>query len=374
MQPKPEFTPWPCANVAQYPLSDDWNDYFPAHHLSRIRYVNIVQTLHALFLTPAMSDVYTELRDYAWQQGGLTNANALDKEFFFNILTHDYPFLLGHRGREIQTSFNLNPKKCPGLGHLRASHFDLYQVKRSNLGFAELKSIFRDGLLHAFFSVSQYPREGEYVFARIVPVGMMPRRLAYTAVEPWDTVDPQAAPDVIRTCREQFDHFKSKYPQTDARAFCKVAAYFMYECIQSYELIAELNADLRKRPECRDESVCAVTTRFAYEKPGHVPAIGSLPDAEYITENGKKSFDLATAPIAGDETLPQTLREAIISRDKNSIEITTFLRKFGEDYIRRCLETLPRRDRMVRHTQCLDNNTTYRALRHLYLADRSPFN
>lgn len=363
----PKFTPWPCSQLAQYPLADDWNDYFPIERLSRMRYVCTTQAVHSLFLTPPLAAAYADLRNFAWQQGELTNANAIDKEFFFNMLTHDYAFFMGRQGREIASSFNLDPKKYPGLGHLRASHFDLYQVKRSNLGFAELKSVLHDGLLHAFFSVSQYPRDGEYVFARVLPVGVMPRQLAYTVVEPWDTVAPDAAPTVVQTCRDQFDHYREKFPQADERAFCKVSAYAIYELIQSYELIASLNDKLRRIFGDDDESVCAVTTRFVYEKSSHVPAINALPDSEFVLENGKKCFDLAVAFIAEDAKIPQTLREAIITREENSIEVTTFLKKSGEKYIQSCLGVLPHADRMTVQTDYLDVNTTYRALRHLYL-------
>lgn len=361
----PKFTPWPCSQLAQYPLADDWNDYFPAERLSHARYVCTKEAVHSLFLTPPLAETYAELRNFAWQQGSLTNANAIDKEFFFNILTHDYAFFKGHQGRELASAFNLDAKKYPGLGHMRASHFDLYQVQRSNLGFAELKSVLHDGLLHAFFSVSQYPRDGEYVFARVLPVGIMPRQLAYTVVEPWDTVDPRAAAAVVQACRDQFSYYKDKFPQADERAFCKVAAYSIYELIESYELIDELNGTLHKRQSTADDSVCAVTTRFTYEKASHVPAIDALPASEFVTENGKKCFDLATAPVVDDDRIPQTLREAIISREGHSIEVTTFLRKFGEQYVQSCLDALPHRDRMTQHTDYLDANTTYRALRHL---------
>lgn len=361
-----EFTPWPCSRLAKYPLREGWNDYFPSSRLSRVNYVCLTQAIQSLFLMPSFESTYSEMRDYAWQQGGLTNANAIDKEFFFNMLTHDYPFLIGHKGVELGTSFSLDSKKYEGMDHLRASHFDLYRVVRSNLGVAELQSLLHEGQLYGYFSLTDYPRDGEYVLARILPVGMMPRRFAYTVVEPWDTIDPRFAEDVVRICKQQYLYFKDKYPQSDARAFMKVAAYFVYELIQSYELVEKLNGDLHRIGGMEGEEVCAVTTRFTYPKASQMMRIDELPGAKFVVEGGETNFNLATAPISADLSIPETLREAILSRESNSIEVTTFLKSSGERYIESCMAVLPHRDKMVRHTQYLDNNVTYRALRHLF--------
>ena len=122
------------------------------------------------------------------------------------------------------------------------------------------------------------------------------------------------------------------------------------EAIRSLDSIVK-NAETRSELADVSEDVMAILNEGA--------------PAEFVTENGKKCFDLATAPIVDDDRIPQTLREAIISREGHSIEVTTFLRKFGEQYVQSCLDALPHRDRMTQHTDYLDANTTYRALRHL---------
>lgn len=357
------FTPWPCTRLSVYPLPDDWNDLFPQTKLSKLRYEGLKSVVQSFMMSPQMSSVYANFRDYAWQQGAYTNANRIDQEFFRHILVHDFPFFLGHKKREICADFKIDEKKYPGLPLLRPSYFDLYRVLRTGLGFTELEALLHPGRYQTFFSPFDAPKTNDVVFARLLPVGFIPRTLAYTVVEPWDAIDEPYVEPILSQIRQQFDAFREKFPQTTERAFMKIAGYHVYELIQSFPLRDKLNKKLSK---FNDEAI-GVTVTLAFKKSSHVPAPADCPHAAPVLDNGVPLPDLATAPLRDDGSLPETLREAIISREKNTLEITTFMRDAGQSYLSELIAALPKLAVFTQTEKILDANEFYRALRHVYL-------
>lgn len=357
------ISPWPCIQMAQYPVADDWDDAFPLERLSGFQYDHIKNAVHALFLSPALAKTYAQLRDFAFQQGAFSNANRIDLEFFHNILTHDYPFITGNKQIEIRAAFQIDSKKARGMGHLRASHFGLYRVGVSGMGFAELHSLLDDGIWRAFFGLGECPATGSVVFCRLMPVGFVPRSLAYSVVEPWETVVPDHVDHVVAMFRRQFDLFRTRFPKATVKAFLKASAYPLYEYIES----CELRAVLQKQLDTVDDELHATTTTLIFPDVSQMPKIDALPLASPVKDLQGVVQNLATAPIFQDDALPETLREAILSREKRALEITTFARQAGAKYVEECIQSLPKRTKIIQKIRILDENEMYRALRHLFL-------
>ncbi|MBO5753430.1 MAG: hypothetical protein J6S69_07035 [Proteobacteria bacterium] len=364
-----EFTPWPCTSLSQYPLSEDWTDTFPAESLSRYHYIHIKNVTHTFFLEPTMTKTYAMLRDYAFQQGDMSNANPLDMEFFHNILTHDYPFFMGHKKTEIQSAFDLSAKKFQGMGHLKSSHFDLWRVENATLGFAQLQSLTNPGKINAFVSLTEMPKKGDILFARTLPIGLLGQIMMHTVVEPWDTVMPEHVDSILATFQMQFNAFKNKFPHTTSRAFMKIAAYHFYELIQSKDLIPILNDKLKPVKD----TVLAQNISFIFPDIKAMPKLSDIPGAKRLKDEDGNWLDLATASICEDLSVPETLREAIISKENRTLEVTMFMKDAAEAYITQTLEPLFGKAKVIRKTHLLDDNETYRALRHLSLPPRPLF-
>ena len=363
-----EFTPWPCTTLAQYPLTDDWTDTFPLEPLSRHHYLHISNITHTFFLEPSLADTYALLRDYAFQQGNLSNANPLDMEFFRSMLAHDYPFFLGHKKTEIQSAFNLSNKKYQGMPHLKCSHFDLWRVENAVLGFAQLQSLTNPGKSTAFVSFTERPKKGDIIFARLMPIGILARAMHYTVVEPWDTVMPEYVDSILAVFQRQFHAFKAKFPNATTRAFMKIAAYHFYELIQSKELIPILN---KKLAPIKD-TVYAQNMSFIFPDIKCMPKFSDIPGAKQLKDEEGHWINLATVPICEDNTIPETLREAIISRENRTLEVTTFMKNAAEQFVTQTLEPRFGKAKVIRKNHVLDENETYRALRHLSI-QRSGF-
>ena len=350
-----DFTPWPCAELSQYPLADDWTDTFPMKKLSRLRYEHIKNAMRTLFMTGDFVRYNSLFRNYAFQQGEFTNANTMDLEFFYSMLSHDYPFFLGDKKIEIHTAFKLDPKKYQGMEFLRASHFDLFRVERATLGYCVLQSLTNPGIQPAFVSLRERPSAGDVIFARLMPVGLLPRFLGTSVVEPWDTVNPEHVESILEIYRRQYQAFCERYPDTSARAFMKIAGYHFYEAIQARELIPLLNN--RIAPD--HVQARTVTYRFAHRR--DVPEVAAIPGAKPVPD----APGLATAPLCD---LPmQTLPEAILSWDGLTLEVTMFMHDAGEKFLHEALEPCFAGEKPVRSDQLHDDNETYRSLRHLSL-------
>ncbi len=359
-----DFIPWPCTELAQYPLVDDWTDTFPRIRLPHWRYEYIQSATRKMFLEPKMGSTYAFFRNYAFQQGNLSNANVMDMEFFYNILSHDYPFFLGHKKTEIQTDVNFSNKKYEGLGIFRASHFVLYRVEQSVLGFAVLQSMTNPGKMNAFVSLTERLRAGDYIFARLMPIGFLPRVLAYSVVEPWDTVDPKHVEAILAEFRRQYDAFCVKFPNTSTRAFMKICAYQFYELIQAHELIPILNEKLG----AVSDFVHAQTVSYTFTDTSKMPKLVDIPGAKLVKDGGKEITTLATASICSEKCIPETLREAIISRENRTIEVTMFMHDAGEKFLKEVLEPTFKKAKTIQKNHVLDDNETYRSLRHLSIS------
>ena len=98
-----------------------------------------------------------------------------------------------------------------------------------------------------------------------------------------------------------------------------------------------------------------------------MPKIDALPLASSVKDLQGVVQNLATAPIFQDDALPETLREAILSREKRALEITTFARQAGAKYVEECIQSFPKRTKIIQKIRILDENEMYRALRHLFL-------
>ena len=358
-----EFTPWPCTEFAQYPIDANWNDTYPQASLSRYRYTHILNATRSFFLKPELSETYHQLRNYAFQQGAFSNANALDLEFFYSALSHDYPFFLGHKQAEIHTAFHLDANKYQGMDYLKASHFDIYRVERALLGFAALQSLTNPSIQPAFVSFMEMPHVGDIIFARLIPIGLIPRALAFSVVEPWDTVDPKYIDDILATFRKQFEAFQAKFPDTTTRAFMKIAAYHVYESIQAKELIPHLNQKLK----AVNDFLQARTVSYIFTDRAKMPKLTDIPGAKLVKDGTEDIPNLATAPICEDKAIPETLREAIISREDRTLEVTLFMHDHGDKFIQETLEPCFKKAKTIEHRHILDDNETYRALRHLSL-------
>ena len=352
------FTPWPCADLSTFPLAEDWSDDIPSTHLTLLQYERHVGTFRSLYDSPSMQKTYAQLRNYCFCQGAVHNANAMDLEFFYAILASDLSFFKGHLGVEIQKAFPLDPKAYPGIGVLRATHFDFFEVKSwPVLGFARLASLTSDLSVIAFTSLEMTPKRGDIIFGRLVPIGFLPRAMSWQVVEPFDTIEKKHQSAVLSTFQSQYDHFCQKFPGTTKAAFLKIAAYHIYESIESHELCDVLHAMLVPF----GERLCPRTFRFRFEDEGEVFDLASLPHAKRVTEDGM----LVTVSVFEHETVHETLREVIVSRDAREIEMTSFLLHCVDRWIAEVVEPLIGSKRCVRQIVELDDNTTYRAIRHI---------
>lgn len=356
-----EFLPWPCCTLAHYPLDENWTDTFPPENLSRYHYVHIKNVAHTFFLTPSMAETYAQLRDYAFQQGAFSNANPMDMEFFHSFLVHDYPFFLGHKKNEIHSAFNLSDNKYQGLGHLKASHFDLWRVENAGLGFAQLQSLTNPGKVNAFVSLTEMPKKGDVIFARLMPVGILPRAFGYSVVEPWDTVLPKYVDEILSVFRRQLEAFQAKHPSATARSFMKIAGYHFYELVQSKELMPILNDKLMHLPD----RVYGQTVTYIFPDTKSLPKYSDIPGAKQLKDEDGTLLNLATVFISEDKSVPQSLREAIISRENRSLEVTVFMKESGAAFLEQKLEPLFGKAKVIRKVHVLDDNELYRALRHL---------
>ena len=358
-----EFTPWPCVELSRYPLDKHWTDTFPDENLSKYHYTHILNTTRSFFLTPAMSDTYAQLRNYAFHQGAFSNANSMDLEFFYSILSHDLTFFIGDKDREIQSDFQLNDKKFRGMGHLKASHYDIYRVERAGFGLAELQSLTNPGKMNAFVSLFETPKKDDVLFARLMPIGIMPRAFAYSVVEPWDTVKPEYVDEIISMFKKQYQAFCDKFPDTSTRAFCKISAYHIYELIQAHELRQILNDKLKDVPD----NLFAKTIRYNFTDKHPMIKLLDIPGVKPVKSNGETIPDLVTASICDNKTIPQTLREVIISKDGRSLEMTMFMHDSGQKYLQSVVQPLIEKRKYIQEIHELDDNEMYRSLRHLAL-------
>lgn len=359
MTAQPDFTPWPALRLSQYPISKTWSNTFPPQQLARLRYAHIKNAMHSIFLSPAMAPTYAKMRQFAFQQGNFSNANRLDLEFFHNVLTHDYPFFLGHKNRELVADFQTNDKNLQGILHLKASHLDLYRVEKIGFGFAQLQCLLHKGTIHAFFSLTDTPKLGDIVLGRILPIGWLPRSMAYSVVEPWDTVMPDYIDNIVSTFKTQFAAFKEKFPEASEKSFLKIEAYHLYELCQSYELCHRCNNALAPI----HDSLNPMTTSLIFTNIGDLPKLQDIPNAQIIPGNDAVC-DIATCPTTR-ENIHETLKNAIISRENRTLEITTFLNNAGNAFILSLVERFQKNTKIIKKIRLLDKNETYRALRHL---------
>ncbi len=352
------FTPWPCTDLSSFPIEECWDDTFPSTHMTMLQYERHIGTLRSLFDSPSLTQTKAQLKDYCFCQGAVNNANALDYEFFHSVLAHDFPFFKGHLGVEIQDCFPIKRKDYPGIGILKASHFDFYEVKGTPiLGFAKLSSLTRTLSVVAFTSLDLPPQAGDVVFGRLIPIGFLPRALSWRIVEPFDTISPKHQTSVLATFQSQYDAFCQKYPKTTKAAFLKIAAYHIYESIQALEFSDTINMSL----SAFGERLEAQTFRVTFEEPSQIPDLMQIPGAVAVTEDKK----LVTVQITQNEIVKENLRDALVSRDETTLEVTTFLKNAGNQFICDVIEPLLCQCSVVRQTIEIDSNMTYRSLRHL---------
>jgi len=352
------FTPWPCTDLSSFPIEETWEDSFPSTHMTMLQYERHIGTLRSLFDSPSLAQTKAQLKDYCFCQGAFNNANALDVEFYHSVLSHDFPFFKGHLGVEIQSCFPIERKDYPGIGVLKASHFDFYEVKGVPfLGFARLSSLTRDLSVIAFTSLDMPPQAGDIVFGRLIPIGFLPRALSWRIVEPFDTISPKHQTSVLSTFQSQYDAFCQKFPKTSKAAFLKIAAYHVYESIQALELSEVINMSL----SAFGERLEAQTFKAVFEDPSQIPDITQIPGAVVITDDKR----LVTVTITQNEIVKENLRDALVSRDDTTLEVTTFLKNAGSKFINEVIEPMLGQSSVVRQTIEIDANMTYRSLRHL---------
>ena len=352
------FTPWPCTELSTYPLAQDWSDEIPSTHLTLLQYERHVGTFRSLYDSPSMQTTYAQFRNYCFCQGAVHNANAMDLEFFYAILASDFSFFKGHLGVEVQEAFPVDRKNYSGIGLLRATHFDLFEVKSTPiLGFARLNSLTSDLSFVAFTSWEMTPKRGDVIFGRRVPIGFLPRPMAWQIVEPFDTIEAKHQTEVLSAFQSQYDAFCQKFPGTSKAAFLKIAAYHIYENIESHELCDLINATLVSF----GERLSPRTFRFVFDEESPEFDLNSIPQAKRITDDGS----LVTVPILDNETVHETLREAIVSKEGRTVEITAFLLHAVDRWMAEVVEPLFASHKVVRQTIELDDNATYRSLRHI---------
>ena len=358
-----DFTPWPCAGLSQYPLDHNWTDTFPNGNLPKYHYESIKSLVRSYFQTPAMAKTYAQLRNYAFQQGAYTNANTMDLDFFYHILVHDFAFFVGDKQAEIQSAFPIDNNKYKGLPYLKCSHFDLYHVEKAAFGLAELRSLTDDSSVHAYTSLFSPVHKDEIVFARALPIGLMPRSFAMPIVEPWDTVSPDYIDSILAVYQKQYIAFCDKFPGTSHRAFCKIAAYHIYELLQAQELRPILNEKLAKVQDI----LSARTYSFIFHHAKEMINLNDIPGAKDVTKETPQNPTLVTVPICSDKSVPQTLREAIVSRENKTLEITVFMKNAGETLVEGTIKPMIEKFKTIPSVRILDDNEMYRSLRHLSL-------
>ncbi|MBQ9394231.1 MAG: hypothetical protein IJU23_01785 [Proteobacteria bacterium] len=354
-----EFVPWPCVELSQYPLDSEWTDSFKMKSMPQFRYIQAIQGTRTMFQSPELASTYAQFRNYAFQQGAYSNANPLDMEFFYSMLSHDYAFFIGHKKAEIQAGFNFSDKKYEGLELVRASHFDLFRVEQATLGMTVLQSLTNPGIQRAFVSIKDRPKKGDIIFARLLPVGIIGKMNIPSVVEPWDTVDPANVDAILSVYRRQYEAFCAKFPDTSARAFMKICAYHFYELIQCHELVPILN----KKLASISDFVHGKTISYTFS--GKMPKLADIPGANPVMDGGKPMTTLATAEICSKKSVDQILREAIISVEDKTIEVTLFMHDAGDKFISEVIEPAFKEFKTTQKTHILDDNEIYRSLRHL---------
>lgn len=362
MQEAP-FNPWPCADFSSYPLAANWSTTFPKHRISQLNYDRGVGVIRTLFMSPPLTDVIAKLRQYCFQQGVQTNANRMDLEFFYNILSHDMPFFLGHKQVEILQAFPEEAKLSSCLNLVKASHFDFYRViKRWPFGFARLESL-TSGKLVTTFSAFDDPTEcGDCIFGRVLPVGFLPGPFAHSLIEPWDTVDADIFDDVMAIFDKQYSSFCTRFPECTKAAFLKIAAYHVYEMIQGHELVPILNKKLANI----EDQIYARTLTLHFKNQEDLPKLTDIEGATYVLDcDGENIESLATASISSADHIPKTLREAIISIEGKNLEITLFMENAGNSFYKAHIAPMVAKFNLEETTTVLDINETYRSLRHL---------
>ncbi len=350
------FTPWPCTELANYPLDTAWTDEMPSTHMTMLQYERHVGTLAALFHSPSLAQTYAQLKNYCFCQGALNNANEIDREFFDAILGNDLCFFKGHLGQEIQSAFPLERKNYPGIDVLRASHYDLFRVINSPiLGFAKLQSLTSDRVVTAYTSLDMTPQRDEIVFGRLMPIGFLPRAISWRIVEPFDTVSKKHENAVLSDFQSQYDAFCNKFPGTTKAAFLKIAAYHIYESIQARELCDLLNATL----VAFGERISARNFKMTFQNAQDVIDVKNIPNAKVITDQ------FVTVPLLDNKLVQDTLREAIVSVEDNVLEVTVFVKHAADKFMSEVIEPMIGERSVVRQTVELDENATYRSLRHI---------
>ena len=356
-----DFTPWPCLELSRYPLDKHWTDTFPQENLSKYHYTHILNAERSFFMSPSMAETYAQLRNYAFHQGAFSNANPMDLEFFYSMLSHDYPFFIGDKGNEIQTAFQMDTSKFRGLGHLKSSHYDLFRVERTALGLAELQSLTNPGKMNAFISFFNAPKKDDIIFARLMPIGILPRSFAYSVVEPWDTVDPEYADSIVSAWQKQYQAYCDKFPGTTARAFTKISAYHLYELIQAHELRPILNEKL----SAVKDTLYSQTISYKFTDKKSMIKLQEIPGNRAVKGQNGNVPDLVTVAICQDKSIPQTLREAIVSKDGRTLEITMFMHDAAQSFIENTIKPLLENRKYIEDIHVFDDNEMYRALRHL---------
>ena len=96
-----------------------------------------------------------------------------------------------------------------------------------------------------------------------------------------------------------------------------------------------------------------------------MPKLADIPGANPVMDGGKPMTTLATAEICSKKSVDQILREAIISVEDKTIEVTLFMHDAGDKFISEVIEPAFKEFKTTQKTHILDDNEIYRSLRHL---------
>lgn len=342
---------WPCLELKRFVLHKNWTAEFPKSRIFRTGYQKTCDSLRALFFDKAYDKIYDGFQDYCFQQGEYHNANSLDKAFFESVLYNDLIFWLGDKDREVRQDFPLDPKVYDCFGHMSASHFDVFTVRRrSPLGAVELESKTTGQCYKAWAGFIRPPQAQSVILARLMPLNFQTHVL-----KPWLTIPSDIVEDVMEEFIAELAAMKLRFEQCSAQSLLKIGAYHLYEAVAARIRIGEIQKICAQRQEITFNPRLFT---YIFPNPAQIPKLSGILALDVIDS------DLATCELLQDNALHKTLREAIVSRHERSIEIVGFLEQALDKFV--CdFESQISKTKFIKKVRHLNIHETYRSIRHI---------
>ena len=344
---------WPSRRLKRWPIAPNWEPQKPKKRISPLGYQKVVGAVRALFTDPALGEVVLGFQDYAFQQGGSSNANPRDRAFFFDILVHDMVFFKGDKGHPVLEDMPIEAKVYDALPHMEASYFDLYRVtSRGMLGGVELESVLTGTKLKAGVRVFKGPKQGECILGRVVRIG---RGLFLD--EPYLKIAETDLGAIKGRFNEELRVTGKRVKGLNAKGLLKVAAYHLYEECVGLEMARELRARLEGLAR-----FAPTIARWRVRKRRQLPDLGRLEGAQVAEEDEESGASIVTIDLAPGADIHLNLRQAMVMLEERELICLTYLES-GRAALWREIEALLPSSAIFEH-EALTSTLLYRSLRH----------